>query len=136
MSTLHCTITTPHGKYKEMDTEILNVRTTGGEMGILPNHMPIVTMLKIGKMSTIENGVRQEYAVAGGLLYFRNNLAEILTDAIEGKDDIDIERAVKARERAEKRLQSGDPKIDRARAEAALARALNRLSVSGRSINS
>ncbi len=136
MSTLHCTITTPHGKYKEMDTEILNVRTTGGEMGILPNHMPIVTMLKIGKMSTIENGVRQEYAVAGGLLYFRNNLAEILTDAIEGKDDIDIERAVRARERAEKRLQSGDPKIDRARAEAALARALNRLSVSGRSINS
>ena len=136
MSTLHCTITTPHGKYKEMDTEILNVRTTGGEMGILPNHMPIVTMLKIGKMSTIENGVRQEYAVAGGLLYFRNNLAEILTDAIEGKDDIDIERAIKARERAEKRLQSGDPKIDRARAEAALARALNRLSVSGRSINS
>lgn len=136
MSTLHCTITTPHGKYKEMDTEILNVRTTGGEMGILPSHMPIVTMLKIGKMSTIENGVRQEYAVAGGLLYFRNNLAEILTDAIEDKDDIDIERAVRARERAEKRLQSGDPAIDRARAEAALARALNRLSVSGRSINS
>ncbi|MEG0735138.1 MAG: F0F1 ATP synthase subunit epsilon, partial [Anaerorhabdus sp.] len=47
---IRCKIVTPFGKYKEMDTSILNVRNSIGEMGILPNRMPIVTMLEISKM--------------------------------------------------------------------------------------
>ncbi|MBR3356264.1 MAG: ATP synthase F1 subunit epsilon [Solobacterium sp.] len=131
MSTIHCRIITPHGVYKEMDTTILNVETLSGARGILPNHVPVVTMLKIGRMSTVENEERIEYAIAGGLLYFRDNNAEILTDAIESKDEINVDRAVAAKMRAEKRLSSGRPNLDQERAEAALKRAINRIKIKG-----
>ena len=65
--------------------------------------------------------------MAGGLLYFRDNTAEILTDAIESKDEINVDRAEAAKKRAEERLASKDPNIDMKRAQAALAKALNRL---------
>ena len=131
---IHCRIVTPKGVYKEMDASIINIVTTDGERGILPNHMPLVTMLKIGKMTAEETTGRQEYAVAGGLFYFRDNLAEILTDAVESKEEIDIERAESARQRAEKRLASNNPNLDIQRARIALEKALNRLSVSGRNL--
>lgn len=127
---IHCRIVTPEGVYKEMDTSIINIESTDGARGVLPNHVPIVTMLKIGMMSTIENGEREEYAVAGGLFYFRDNLAEILTDAIENKKEIDVGRAESARQRAEERLgHTDDPELDYARAELALEKAMNRLRV-------
>lgn len=127
---IHCRIVTPEGVYKEMDTSIINIESTDGARGVLPNHVPIVTMLKIGIMSTIEEGVRQEYAVAGGLFYFRDNLAEILTDAIENKNEIDVGRAESAKHRAEERLSNPDnPEIDYERAELALEKAMNRLRI-------
>jgi F-type H+-transporting ATPase subunit epsilon len=126
---IHCRVVTPEGLYREMDTPIINIETTDGQRGILPNHMPIVTMLKIGKMTTEENGQREEYAVAGGLFYFRNNKAEIMTDAIENKRDIDVERAEAAKARAERRINSHNPNYDLKRAEIALQKALNRLEV-------
>jgi F-type H+-transporting ATPase subunit epsilon len=132
MSVIHCRIVTPEGVYKEMDATIINIESEAGQQGILPNHMPLVTTLKIGKLSTDEDGVRQEYAVAGGLFYFRDNKAEILTDAIENKNDIDVDRASQAKERAERRIsRSDDPNIDLVRAEIALQKAMNRLKVRG-----
>ena len=128
---IHCRIITPEGVYKELDTPIINIRTIEGARGILSNHVPVVTMLDIGKMETDENGVRQIYAVAGGLFYFRDNVAEILTDAIENSMDIDEFRAKKAKERAERRLNSADPNVDIKRAELALQKAMNRLHVKG-----
>ena len=128
---IHCRIVTPHGVYKEMETPIINIETDEGQRGILPNHMPLVTMLKIGRMETEEKGKRQEYAVAGGLFYFRENQAEILTDAIENKDEIDAERAARAKERAEQRLKSDDPNFDLQRARIALQKAINRMNVKG-----
>lgn len=131
MSMIHCRIVTPHGVYKEMETPIINIETDEGQRGILPNHMPLVTMLKIGRMETEEKGKRQEYAVAGGLFYFRENQAEILTDAIENKDEIDAERAARAKERAEQRLKSDNPNFDLQRARIALQKAINRMNVKG-----
>ena len=132
MSTLHVRVATPEGLYKEFDTTILNIQTEDGDQGILPDHMPLVTMLKIGIMSSVEDNVRNTYAVAGGLFYFRNNVAEILTDAIENKNEIDAARAQKALTRAEDRLKSKDPNIDMKRAEVALKKAMNRITVSSR----
>ena len=126
---IHCRIVTPQGVYKEMDTPILNVETGDGQQGILPNHMPLVTMLKIGRMSTTEDGQRVEYAIAGGLLYFTQNQAQILTDAIESKEEIDAQRAESAKQRALQHLHSGDPNEDLKRATVALEKALNRLNV-------
>lgn len=131
MSEFHVRIVTPFGVYKEFDTTILNIQTEDGNQGVLANHMPLVTMLRIGTMTSDENGQRQTYAISGGLFYFRENLAEILTDAIENKNDIDIQRAEEAKKRAEQRLHSKDPNIDMKRAELALKKALNRLEVTG-----
>ena len=132
MSTFHVRVVTPHGVYREWDTAILNIQTSDGDQGILANHMPLVTMLKIGKMTSDIDGNREEFAVAGGLFYFRENLAEVLTDAIENKVDIDIARAEKSKERAEERLRKADPSIDIKRAEVSLKKAMNRLSVGGK----
>ena len=129
---IHVRIVTHEGIYKEFDTPILNIRTDEGEQGILPNHMPLVTMLKIDSMESEENGKRMVYAVSGGLFYFRDNTAEILTSAIENSSEIDQERAEQAKARAEKRLASDDANIDQKRASIALARAMNRLKVASR----
>ena len=88
-------------------------------------------MLKISKMSTVENNIREEYAINSGMLYFKDNLATILTDSCEHSSEIDVERALAAKERAENRLAHPE-NIDVRRAEAALSRAINRLNVSGR----
>lgn len=128
---IHCRIITPQGIYKEMDVNIINIDTTEGQQGILPNHLPIVTMLKIGKITTDESGSRQEYAVAGGLFYFRDNKAEVLTDAIENKAEIDVERAKQAKERAKQRIGSNNPNVDLQRAQIDLEKAINRLRVKG-----
>lgn len=129
MSQLHVRVVTPLGVYKEFDTPIINIQTEDGNQGVLANHMPLVTILKIGTMTSIEDGVRETYAVSGGLFYFRENLAEILTDSIENKKDIDLARAENAKRRAEERLKSNDPNIDFKRAELALKKALNRIEV-------
>jgi len=54
MSTIHVRVLTPEGVYKELDTPILNIDTIDGARGILPNHMPLVTSVTIGRMSTEE----------------------------------------------------------------------------------
>lgn len=129
---IHCKIVTPLGVYKEMDTTILNVQNQTGRLGILPNHVPLVTMLEISKMSTVEDGKREEYAIGGGLLYFENNEAKILVDSIESKNEIDEERAMAAKLRAEEHLQDDQySSEDLRRAEVSLKKAINRLSVKG-----
>lgn len=120
---------TPEGTYKELETPILNVRSTDGDRGILPNHMPIVLMLEVSRLETKEDGVKKQYAIGGGMLYFENNTATILIDSIESQEEIDLSRAQAAKERAERRIASKDPNVDLRRAEVALARSLNRIKV-------
>lgn len=129
MKMIHVRIVTPEGLYKEFDASIVNIQTEDGDQGILPDHMPIVTMLKVGRMECEEEGGRNIYAIAKGLFYFHDNVAEILTDAIENKDDIDVDRAKKAKERAEERLSKNDPTTDKIRAELALQKAINRINI-------
>lgn len=126
---IHVKIVTPRGHYKELDASLINIVSTAGQLGILSNHMPLVTMLKISEMSLVTESGREYFAVSGGLFYFEDNKATILCDAIESKDEIDIERAVKAKERAEKRLALKDENISLRRAEVALQRAINRIEV-------
>ena len=122
-------IITVNGTYKTCDATILNVVTTDGQRGILKNHMPLVAMLDISVLSFDNDGTREKFAIAGGMLYFNDNVATILVDTIESPDEIDIERATKAKARAEKLLSENLDKIDVNRAEIALKKALNRLSL-------
>ncbi len=126
---IRCEIVTPNGMYKQFDTSILNIVSIDGQMGILPSHVPLVTVLEVSKLSSVENGEREEYAIAGGLLYFENDVAKILTDSIESKEEIDESRAIAARDRALEYLKKKDESMDLKRAEFALKKALNRLYV-------
>lgn len=122
-------IVTPEGVYREFETAILNVRSTDGQRGILPNHMPTVLMLEISRLETKEEDKKKQYAIAGGMLYFENNVATILVDSIESQEEIDEQRALAAKSRAEERLNRKDPNVDIRRAEIALHKAINRINV-------
>jgi len=122
-------IVTPEAPVRNFESEQINIVTPNGEMGILSNHMPLVTMLNISIMTSILKGSREKYAIAGGVLFFKNNEATILSDAVEHEGDIDLARAEHAKQRAEERLHSKDPEIDAKRAQIALLKALNRIDV-------
>ena len=126
MSKIKVKILTPLGLYKETEASIINVVSEDGQRGILPSHMPIVMILNIGKME-LEEEKREVYAVAGGMLYFKDDECTILCSAIENKDEIDLDRAIKAKERALEHLS--DPNSDLKRAEVALKRAINRIDI-------
>lgn len=120
-------IVTPRGLYRELKTSILNVVSTEGQLGILRNHMPLVAILMISMLTTVEEDGRHRYAISGGTLYFKDNVATIMTDAVERSDEIDIERAQRAKQRAEERLKTEAEEQDLIRAQIALQRALNRI---------
>ena len=120
-------VITPQSKPRVLQTTIANLVTPSGQMGILSHHMPIITMVNISKMTTIEDNIRKSYAVSGGVFFFKDNEATLLADAFESQEEIDLARAVAAKERAEERLKSQDPSIDIKRAQIALAKAINRI---------
>ena len=120
-------VITPQSKPRVLQTTIANLVTPSGQMGILSHHMPIITMVNISKMTTIEDNVRKSYAVSGGVFFFKDNEATLLADAFESQEEIDLARALAAKERAEERLKSQDPSIDIKRAQIALAKAMNRI---------
>ena len=120
-------LVTPEGLYREVETSRITVDTIDGQRGILSNHMPIVLMLKIGQLKTVENGNTKRYTINGGMMYFENNVANILSDAIEDIELIDVERAQKAADRANERLAKKADNLDIQRAQLALARAMNRI---------
>lgn len=128
---INASIITPNGLYKEIKTPIINVTSVDGERGILSNHMPVVFVLDIGKLETVENEIRKIYAISGGVFYFQNNEAKILVNSIEDKDDIDVKRAIASKERQIKRLESKDSNYDLKRAEISLRKAINRIKIAG-----
>ena len=129
MKTLTVSVVTPSGPVLEEDCEMVVCKTKTGELGILPNHIPLVAPLEISAVRlNHENGVKQ-IAVSGGVMEVNQNKVTILAQSAETADDIDVMRAKEAKDRAERRLQSKQDDVDFARAELALKRAINRLNV-------
>ena len=122
-------IFTAKKKYFEGKVDLLNVYTQAGQLGILTNHTPLVSILTIGPMHMKIGGKTVYYAVSKGVLTVKKNETVLLVDAIEKSDEIDIARAKEALARAEKRLQTQGKDIDLLRARIALERAKNRLRV-------
>ena len=100
-----------------------------GQLGILPHHAPLMTMLQPGELLIKNDGEDLYLAVTGGFLEVRPDKVIILADACEKCEEIDIARAEEAKKRAEERVKSQSPNINHARAEAALRRSLIRLKV-------
>ena len=128
MSTFLLEIFTPFGKYFDRYVEELVIQTDDYVLGILPNHTPLVSKVKVSKMYIIQNGDKKCYAIGEGLLNISKEGVTLLLESIESKDDIDIDRAKDAKKRAEERLATL-VNIDVERAQRALNRANNRISV-------
>jgi len=103
-----------------------------GQLGILPNHAPLFSLLQPGELLVRKGGEETAMAVTGGFLEVLGNRVTVLADACERAEEVDLERAEAARRRAQERLQARPTGVDLARAEAALRRSLARLKVAQR----
>ncbi|HIW71237.1 MAG TPA: F0F1 ATP synthase subunit epsilon [Candidatus Levilactobacillus faecigallinarum] len=131
-SVLSVSIVTPDGRVYEHEATFLVVVTKLGQLGILPNHVPVITSLEVDEVRVQHDGEEDRIAVNGGFLEFSNNTATIVADSAERQDDIDVARAESARERAQasiKKAQAAHDSDTLARAEVALRRAVNRINV-------
>lgn len=122
-------IVTPHGIYLEKEVDMLNLRTTSGQIGILAKHLPLASAIEISEMNYLIGKERFKYAIGGGFVYVSSDDTTIIANSIESQEEIDLERAKKARERATNRLKSNDPELDILRAEISLKKAINRIKV-------
>ena len=103
-----------------------------GELGILPHHAPLLTVLQPGEIRIITDGEETNIAVTGGFLEVLANKVTILADAAERAEEIDVERAEEAVRRAEERLERRGADMDLSRAVATMRRAQVRLRVAQR----
>jgi F-type H+-transporting ATPase subunit epsilon len=119
----------------EEDVEALIVPATEGQLTILPRHASLMTTLAYGELIFRRGSIDEYFAIEGGFMEVRNDHVSVLADAAEEADEIDIDRAEAARQRAELRLREAresQSEADLARAQAALQRSLLRIRVAGR----
>ncbi|MDN4492121.1 F0F1 ATP synthase subunit epsilon [Ureibacillus aquaedulcis] len=130
MKTVKVNIVTPDGPAYDSEVAMVIAKTVSGEIGVLPGHIPTVAPLAIGAV-TLKNadGSQERVAVSGGFIEIRPEQISILAPSAELAANIDIKRAKESLARAEQRLQKKQDDIDFKRAELALNRAINRISV-------
>lgn len=124
---MHLKIITHEKVVFDDDVDEIYTKTTDGEIGILKNHVPIVSALDIGVTKAVKNGDYRYFTTMGGVIQFKDEEALILTPTAENGNEIDVIRAKEALKRARTRLSEADAKLDSKRAEAAIARAMARL---------
>ena len=123
-------IVTPERIVLSEDVVSLTVPGAEGSLGILANHAPLVAELMIGEIVIRdEDGHITRLATGGGFMEVKENVVRILADTAERPEEIDIARAEESKRRAEERLRSSTEDVNRARAEAALKRAIIRIRV-------
>lgn len=126
---IHLEIVTAERVVLSDEVDQVNAPTKEGRVGILPRHMPLITILVPGELDIIKNNERTEYAVSGGFMEVLPNRITILADAVERADEIDEERAERARQAAEQRMSAQQSEVDMAKAEAELRRAMTRIKI-------
>src|SRR5262252_7704927 len=122
-------IVTPEKKVVDTTAEEVQIPGKNGYIGILPGHAPLITELSVGEIIYRENSREQRLAVAWGFAEVLPDKVTILAETAERPSEIDVERARKAKERAEKRLASGVTEVDVERALESLHKAEVRLQV-------
>lgn len=126
-------IVTPEGEiYDQSGAEIAVINTKGGQMGIMAGHEPVLAALAIDEMIVKKDDQKRSLAVNGGVAEFSQNMLTVIADSAEIADDIDVNRAENAKERAQSRLAKAQEVKDSreiAMAHVALMRAVNRIHV-------
>lgn len=125
-------ITAERVVYSE-DVDIVVAPGIEGELGILPHHAPLMTMLQPGELMVRKDNQEESMFVSGGFLEVLGDRVVVLADVAERADEIDIARAEAAKHRAEEGIAQYPAHVDHARAEAALLRSMIRLKVAEKS---
>lgn len=124
---MHLKIITHERVVFDEDVDEIYTKAIDGEIGILKNHVPLMTALDIGVTKAVKDGNVKFFTTMGGVFQIKDNEALILTTTAEAGDEIDIARAKEALTRAQARLAESEAEVDAKRAEAAVARAMARL---------
>lgn len=126
-------VVTPDRLVLSTQAEVVVCPGAEGQFGVLPGHIPFLSALDIGEMYYKAGGKTEYLAVSGGFAEVTGEKVTIVAESAEVGREIDVERARRALERAEKRIAAGKTaEIDWARAEAAVRRSLVRAKVAGR----
>ncbi len=118
----------------EDDVDMVVLPGEEGQLGVLPRHARIVTLLEPGEVLARKSGDETSLAISGGFAQIGPDSVTVLSDAAEYAEEIDVARAEEARRRAQERLtdQRTMPELDMARAESALLRSMTRIRVAER----
>ena len=127
--TFQLEIVTPSRLLVKDVAEEAQIPGLSGYLGILPGHAPLITELAVGVITYKASGATHALSVAWGFAEVLPDKVTILAETAERPQEIDVERAQKAKDRAEQRLKSNDLQVDYTRAEDALQRAETRLNV-------
>lgn len=127
MATIHLDILTPEKIVFAGDVDMLLAWGMEGQLGILPHHAPLMTMLQPGDLTFRKAGKEESLVISGGSLEVRPDRVVVLADACERAEEIGVARAEAAKERAQKALHTAIGEVDAASAEAALRRSLARI---------
>ena len=131
-NTIKLEIVTPEAKTFSEDVDMVTLTGSDGEMGILPQHMPLMTQLVAGEITAIKDGKSIFLAVGNGFVQVTRDRVAILTDMAIQAENIDEAAAEEARKNAEARLAQKLSDEDAAMVQASLAYALNQLQVKRR----
>jgi len=128
MAALNLEIVTPDKPIFNEEIESVTIPGTMGGFQILKNHAPLISTFDVGIITVKTGGEPAYFSTSGGTVEVNDNKVLVLADSIEPIDQIDIDRAEKAKERAEERLKRKREKdVDEERAEISLKRAINRI---------
>jgi F-type H+-transporting ATPase subunit epsilon len=129
MPTIKLEIVTAERQVFSDDVTAIIAEGTEGQMTVLPKHAPLITMLAPGELIVRKEGDEQYMVISGGFMEVMPEKVIVLADACERSDEIDLERATAAKQRAEERLKGMTTELDQSRAEAALRRSIARVRV-------
>lgn len=124
-------IVTPYGLIFSEHVDEVIASGSEGEFGVLPNHVPFLTTLKVGMLTYKRGSETGYFFVNWGYAEVRPDKVLILADSAEKSEDIDVQRAIEAKRRAEERLKQVE-KFDQARVTASLERAASRVHIAER----
>ena len=130
---LHLEIVTPERMAYSDEVDMVLVPGVEGEMGILPHHTPLVSLLGLGELKIRKGGQEESFAIAGGFLQVRPDKVVVMAETASLASEIDLEKAQEARREAQRALESGFHEgADLARARAAMQQALLHIRVAER----
>jgi len=130
--TFRLEITTPERLLVRAEAQEAQIPGRNGYLGILPEHAPLISELRPGRLSYREAGRAHSLAVGWGFVEVLPDRVRVLAETAEKAEEIDVGRAERARQRAEQRLGHPDPDTDLKRAMAALERSMARLQAAGK----